>query len=102
MKDSIYAKAVAQPISFPEEIEVRFIPVNRFDQPTEEYFYGFGPETWAQVKNHYSIDEDYASICEGILRDGRAATIAKAQDYPGEWPEPGDADFEESTTHLNK
>jgi hypothetical protein len=93
MKDNIYAKVIAQPTSFPQEIQVRYIPVDHLDEPTEEYFYGFGPETWAQVKNRYSIDDDYAETCEGIFLAGRAATIAPAQRWDGKWPEPGDPDF---------
>jgi hypothetical protein len=93
MKDNIYAKVVAQPISFPGKIEVRYIPVDQSDEPTEEYFYGFGPENWSQVKNRYSIDDAYAETCEGIFRIGRAATIARGQRWDGKWPEPGDPDF---------
>lgn len=96
MKESIFARAIAQPILFPDEMEIRFIPVDHFGNPTEEYFYGFGPETWTQVKNHYSIDEEYAQECEKHFRAGRAAVIAKAQDWPGRWPEPGDRDFNAS------
>ncbi|MGB6306080.1 MAG: hypothetical protein WBF45_20185 [Acidobacteriaceae bacterium] len=99
MKSTIYARAVAKAISFPEQIEVEFQPVDSAGSGLG-FHYKEGPYSWDEVKRKFFIDEVYGLECEGYFAQGFAALIMRPQEVKGRWPDPGDPDFEKP--HLSK
>jgi len=90
MKKTIYARVVAKAISFPDQIEIQYQPVDKSGNMVGTGIYRQGPYSWEQVKRRFWIDEAYASECEGYFGQGQAALIQRPRDLDGEWLEPGD------------
>lgn len=88
----IYARVVAKPVNFPSELELRYETLDRESgQQTAAFGSPFGsPDhySWDDLKRKFSINDALASECEALLRRGRNALIAQAQDWDDDW-EPG-------------
>jgi hypothetical protein len=95
MKTLIFARAAAIAISFPEQIEVQFQPVDKNGNGLGIH-YKEGPYHWDEVKRRFFINEIYGAECEEYFTKGFAALIMRPQDVQGEWPEPGDSGFEQT------
>jgi hypothetical protein len=96
MKKTIHAQAVAMVISFPDQIEIQYQPVDEYGRRTGNSFYKEGPLTWEQVKTKFWITEAYAAECEGYFSEGSAALVLRPQDIEGNWVEVGDSDHPDS------
>ena len=85
----IYACVVAMPVNFPGELEIHY---RTLDRETGEPVAVFGPPfgspryfSWEGLKRKFSVGEALASECEGLLRQGKSAFIAQAQEWDGDW-----------------
>jgi hypothetical protein len=77
----IYARVVAKPVNFPEELDIRY---ETLDRETGENVAVFGSQrrfSWTEVKRKFSVSEARALECEGQLRQGEPALIAQAQEW---------------------
>jgi hypothetical protein len=90
MRKTIHAQVVAKAISFPDEIEIQYQPVDQTGRRIGTYHYKSGPSTWQEIKNRFWIDEAYAAECEGYFEQGSAALIRRPEDIDGEWIDPAD------------
>jgi hypothetical protein len=85
----IYARVVAKPVNFPSELELRYETLDKESgRPTAVFGSPFGsPDhySWEDLKRKFSIDDALASECEALLRNGRNALIARAQDWEDDW-----------------
>jgi hypothetical protein len=88
MKKTIRAQVVAKAISFPNEIEIQYQPVDQFGNRIGTTFYKSGPYSWEQVKRRFWIDFQYAEECEGYFKEGSAALIRRPEEIEGDWLEP--------------
>ena len=93
MKTILHAQVVAKAISFPDQIEIQYQPVDHLGRRVVTTFYKDGPYSWEQVKLRFLIDFQYALECEGYFKDGLAALIRRPEDIEGEWQDPDDAGF---------
>jgi hypothetical protein len=50
MKKTIHAKVVAKALSFPDQIEIDYYPVDEFGKWAGPGIYTKGPFTWEEVK----------------------------------------------------
>ena len=86
MKTSIYARAVAKAISFPDQIEIQYQLVDKEGNGVGGHYKDDGgPLSWEQVKMAFLIDSTYAAECEAYFSLGDAALIARPQEFKGEW-----------------
>ena len=77
----IYARVVAKPVNFPEELNIRY---ETLDRETGEDVAVFGAQrcfSWAEVKREFSVGEARALECEAQLHQGETALIAQAQEW---------------------
>ncbi|MGH9596060.1 MAG: hypothetical protein ACRD3K_04590 [Edaphobacter sp.] len=74
MKTSIYARVAAQPISFPDVIEMRYTCLDDEDRPTDEHYRGIFL-TWLQVQQRFWMDAVYAKECEAYFANGETVFI---------------------------
>lgn len=95
MKKTIQAKVVAKALSFPDQIEIDYYPVDEFGRWGGPGIYTKGPFTWEEVKLRFGLDETYAAECEGFFRRGTGAFIQGPKDVEGDWLEPGDPGYDE-------
>lgn len=95
MKRTIHAQVVAKAISFPDQIEIQYQPVDNTGRRVGTDSYKQGPLTWHQVKLRFCIDEHYALECEGYFAQGNAALIRRPGDLEGDWIDPGDPDYKD-------
>jgi hypothetical protein len=98
MKKIIHAQIVARAISFPDQIEIQYQPVDEHGNRVGKCFYRGGPYTWQQVKFRFLVDEWYASECERDFAEGSAALLQKPRDLEGNWADPGDQEYEEPSS----
>jgi hypothetical protein len=85
MIETIYARVVAIPVNFPEELDIHY---QTLDRATGENVAVFGSPrrfTWEEVKRKFSIGEARALACEGQLRQGVTALVAEAREWEGDW-----------------
>jgi hypothetical protein len=95
MKKIIRAQVVAKVLSFPDQIEIQYQPVDKLGNRIGTTFYKDGPYPWEQVKLRFFIDFQYAAECVRYFKEGFAALIRRPDDLEGEWLEPGDAGYKE-------
>jgi hypothetical protein len=89
MKNEIYARIVARPISFPESIAIDYYPLDKQDFPLGVRYIHPKHLTWEEVKHRFAIDLVYANECEDYFADGHAANLGH-RTVTGEFLEPGD------------
>ena len=90
---TIHAQIVARAISFPDQIEIQYQPVDQTGRRTGTSFYKEGPLTWERVKHKFWIDVTYAAECDGYFAEGIAALIGRPQDLEGDWIDSDDPDY---------
>jgi phage-related minor tail protein len=81
----IYARVVAKPVNFPEELDIRY---ETLDRETGENVAVFGSQrsfSWEEVKRKFSIGDARAIECERQLRQRETALIAQAQEWESDW-----------------
>lgn len=85
----IYARVVAIPVNFPEQLKIRY---ETLDRETGEPIAVFGsplgaPDhfSWEEVKRKFSVGGVHASDCESQLRQNKSALIAQPQEWEGDW-----------------
>ena|ERR1039458_5679991 len=85
----IYARVVAKPVNFPSELKLRY---ETLDEGSGEPIAVFGPPygspdycSWEDIQRRFSIGSAFASECEVLLRQGKNAMIAQAQQWEGDW-----------------
>ncbi len=74
MKTSIYARMGAEPINFPDIIQIHYQCLDEQDRRAGEDYKGLR-FTWDQVQQQFFIDIEYARACEGYFRDGQTAFL---------------------------
>jgi hypothetical protein len=77
----IYARVVAKPVNFPEELDIRYETLDRETGEDVAVFGGQRRFSWEEVKRKFSVGEARALECEGQLRQGETALIAQAQQW---------------------
>jgi hypothetical protein len=85
----IYARVVAKPVNFPTEVELRYETLDEGSgKPTAVFGSPNGsPDycSWEDIRRKFSIGDALASECEALLRQGKSAMIAPAQQWEGDW-----------------
>lgn len=78
METTIFARVVAKPISFPEDIEMLYHCLDEREFLTGESYRGahFG---WDEVQRRFCIDADHAKECEGVLLRGDPAFLGNRE-----------------------
>lgn len=85
----IYARVVAKPVNFPSELALRYemlnvgsgAPIAVFGSPRGSPNHC----SWEDIRRRFSIGNALASECEVLLRQGKNAMIAPAQQWEGDW-----------------
>lgn len=93
MKKTIHAQIVAKAISFPDQIEIQYQPVDSHGNRIGPGCYKEGPLSWDRVKFKFWIDAAYAKECEGYFAQGSAVLLHRHRDLEGNWIEVGDPDY---------
>jgi hypothetical protein len=83
--NSIYARVVAIPVNFPEELDIHYHTLCRECGENVAVFGSPRRFSWEEVKRRFSIGEARALECEGQLRQGATAFIAEAREWEGDW-----------------
>lgn len=94
MKKAIHAQTVAKALTFPNQIELQYYPVDEFGNRVGTGIYRRGPFTWEQVKLRFGISEAYAAQCEGYFGQGTGAVVQGPKDLEGDWLEAGDPGYD--------
>ena len=85
----IYARVVAKPVNFPSELELRYEMLNEGSgEPIAVFGSPHGSPrycSWEDIRRRFSIGNALASECEVLLRHGKNAMIAPAQQWEGDW-----------------
>ena len=94
MKNEIYARIVARPISFPESIAIDYYELDHQDLPIDVRGPYIHPKhlTWEDVKHRFAIDIVYAKECEGYFAAGNTVFLGN-RTVTGEFLELGDAGY---------
>jgi hypothetical protein len=77
----IYARVIAKPVNFPEELDIRYETLHR---ETGQEVAVFGAQrrfSWEEIKHRFSLGEGRATECEGQLRQGEPALISQPQEW---------------------
>jgi len=71
---TIFARVVAKPISFPNDIKMLYHCLDEQERPTGESRDG-EHITWEEVQRRFLIDADFAKKCEGYFGKGESAFL---------------------------
>lgn len=76
MRRELYAMIVINPISFPDDLEIRVFPLSRKNDTRLGGFIEMSPHrSWEWVRNQYPVREDYLNEVEGYLKAGELANL---------------------------
>lgn len=77
-KITIYARVVAKPINFPDDIEMLYHGLDENGRLTGKDYLGVH-FTWEDVQRRFWIDANYAQECEGYFRNGDSALLGNKE-----------------------
>ncbi len=81
METPFFAKVVAKPISFPDDIEIEYHCLDeRSSIPTGKKISAVQHFTWDQVQHSFGIDAETAKKWEEDLCSGKSAIISGGRD----------------------
>jgi hypothetical protein len=75
---TIFARVVAKPISFPDDIEMHYHRLNEHGSLTGESYSGVH-FPWDDVQRRFLVDINYAKECEGFFSSGEAAFLGNRE-----------------------
>lgn len=78
MEATIFARVVAKPIAFPEDIEMLYHCLDEREFRTGKSYCGVH-FTWDEVQHRFWIDADYAKECEGYFLRGDSAFLGNSE-----------------------
>jgi hypothetical protein len=78
MEKTIFARVVAKPINFPNDIEMQYQCLDEREHLTGES-YGEVHFTWDEVQRRFWVDANYATECEGYFRNRESAFLGNRE-----------------------
>jgi Fic family protein len=80
VRRELYAMIVINPISFPDDLEIRVVPLSRENEmPIGGSLTMREHRSWEWVRNHYPVRADYLEEVEGYLKAGQAANLVRGE-----------------------
>jgi hypothetical protein len=73
----------AKALSFPDQIEIDYYPVDEFGKWAGPGIYTKGPFTWEEVKLRFGLGETYAAECEGFSGKEPARSFKDQRTWKG-------------------
>jgi len=77
-KITIFARVVAKPISFPDDIEMLYHCLDERERLTGKS-YGDVHFGWDEVQHRFLIDANYVKECEGYFGKGESAFLGNRE-----------------------